>query len=36
LASRTKLALKDFKCAWFDQDNYYEFFPLHAVYKRKG
>ena len=35
LASRTKLALKDFKCAWFDENNYYEFFPLHVVYKLK-
>ncbi len=35
LASRTKLALKDFKCAWFDEDNYFEFFPLHAVYGKK-
>ena len=35
LASRTKLALKDFKCAWFDENNYYEFFPLHAVYEKK-
>jgi ATP-dependent exoDNAse (exonuclease V) beta subunit len=34
LASRTKLAVKDFKCAWFDDKHYYEFFPLHAVYKR--
>jgi transposase-like protein len=33
LASRTKLAVKDFKCAWFNEKNYYEFFPLHAVYK---
>ena len=32
LASRTKLAVKDFKCAWFDEKNYFEFFPLHAVY----
>jgi transposase-like protein len=31
LASRTKLAVKDFKCAWFDEKKYYEFFPLHAV-----
>jgi|SRR3989338_3010550 len=23
LASRTKLALRDFKCAWFDENNYY-------------
>lgn len=35
LASRTKLAVKDFKCAWFDSNNYYEFFPLHAVYELK-
>jgi len=34
LASRTKLAVKDFKCAWFDDRHYYEFFPLHAVYRR--
>ena len=31
LASKTKLALKDFKCAWFDENNYFEFFPLHVV-----
>lgn len=35
LGSRTKLAIKDFKCAWFDDKNYYEFFPLHIVYKLK-
>jgi transposase-like protein len=35
LASRTKLDLKSFKCAWFDENNYYEFFPLHVVYKQK-
>ena len=34
LASRTKLALSNFKAAWFDDNNYYEFFPLHAVYKK--
>jgi hypothetical protein len=34
LASRTKLAVRDFKCAWFDDKNYYEFFPLHAVYRK--
>ncbi len=34
LASRTKLAVKDFKCAWFDDKSYYEFFPLHAVYEK--
>ena len=35
LASRTKLALRDFKCAWFDENNYFEFFPLHAVYEKR-
>jgi len=30
----TKLAIKDFKCAWFDEKDYFEFFPLHAVYKK--
>jgi hypothetical protein len=34
LASRTKLAVKDFKCAWFDGKSYFEFFPLHAVYRQ--
>ena len=34
LSSRTKLAVKDFKCAWFDDRNYFEFYPLHAVYRR--
>ncbi len=36
LASRTKLPLKTFKCAWFDDKHYFEFFPLHAVYPRKA
>ena len=35
LASKTKLALSDFKCAWFDENNYFEFYPLHAVYKKR-
>ena len=34
LASRTKLAVKDLKCAWFDEKNYYEFFPLHTIYEK--
>jgi len=34
LASRTKLAVKDFKCAWFDDRRYFEFFPLHGVYPK--
>lgn len=36
LASRTKLAVRDFKCAWFDGKHYFEFFPLHAVRERKA
>lgn len=35
LASRTKLMVKDFRCAWFDDQNYYEFAPLHAVYRKR-
>jgi|SRR3989344_563874 len=35
LASKTKLPLTLFKCAWFDDKNYYEFFPLHVVMNRK-
>lgn len=34
LASKTKLPLTMFKCAWFDENNYYEFFPLHLVKKK--
>ncbi len=34
LASKTKLPLTLFKCAWFDENNYFEFFPLHAVKNR--
>jgi hypothetical protein len=33
LSRLTGLRLHDFKCAWFDDKNYYEFFPLHIVYK---
>ena len=35
LSRRTKLAVRDFKCAWFDDRNYYEFFPLHAVFLKR-
>ncbi len=35
LASRTKLMVRDFRCAWFDDQNYYEFAPLHAVYEKR-
>ena len=34
LASRTRLPLKMFKCAWFDELDYFEFFPLQAVKTR--
>ncbi|PIV39919.1 MAG: hypothetical protein COS29_00010 [Candidatus Omnitrophica bacterium CG02_land_8_20_14_3_00__42_8] len=33
LSRLTGLRLFDFKCAWFDENAYYEFFPLHVVYK---
>lgn len=36
LASKTKLPLTLFKCAWFDENNYFEFFPLHVVKNRKA
>ena len=34
LSRLTGLRLLDFKCAWFDQDDYFEFFPLHVVHKK--
>lgn len=34
LSRRTGLRLYDFKCAWFDDEHYFEFFPLHVVLKR--
>src|SRR6266567_5438280 len=30
-ASRTRLPVKVLKCAWFDEKDYFEFFPLQAV-----
>jgi hypothetical protein len=36
LARRANLPLKMFKCAWFDEKDYYEFFPLQGVYERRG
>jgi hypothetical protein len=36
LARRTGLRLHYFKCAWFDENDYFEFFPLHAVYQKKS
>jgi len=35
LSRLTGIRLYHFKCAWFDDKNYYEFFPLHVVYKLK-
>jgi len=35
LSRLTGLRLYDFKCAWFDENDYYEFFPLHLVYHSK-
>ncbi len=35
LSRLTGLRLFSFKCAWFDGDNYYEFYPLHVVMKKK-
>ncbi len=35
LSRLTGLRLYDFKCAWFNQDGYFEFFPLHVVHKLK-
>ena len=34
-ASRTRLPMKLLKCAWFDEKDYFEFFPLQAVRSRK-
>jgi len=35
LSRLTGLRLYDFKCAWFNEDGYFEFFPLHVVHKLK-
>lgn len=35
LSRLTGLRLFNFKCAWFDEEDYFEFFPLHVVYKKK-
>ena len=35
LSRLTTLRLYHFKCAWFDGEDYFEFFPLHVVYKKK-
>jgi hypothetical protein len=31
LSRRTNLPVKAFKCAWFDERDYFEFFPLPAI-----
>ncbi|MBI1936444.1 PD-(D/E)XK nuclease family protein [Candidatus Woesearchaeota archaeon] len=36
LSRKLNLPLYYFKCAWFDENNYCEFFPLHAVYKKES
>jgi len=36
LSHRTGLRLFDFVCSWFDQEHYYEFYPLHVVYNGVG
>lgn len=36
LASQSRLPLKLFTCAWFDEKDYFEFYPLRAVAKLKG
>jgi hypothetical protein len=33
LARRTGLPLKFFKCGWFDEKDYFDFFPLQGVYR---
>ncbi len=35
LSRRTGLRLFDFVCSWFDQDHYFEFYPLHVVHHRR-
>ncbi len=35
LSRKLNLPLYHLKCAWFDENNYYEFFPLHAVYENR-
>jgi len=35
LSRKINLPLYWFKCAWFDENNYFEFFPLHGVYEKR-
>jgi hypothetical protein len=32
LSRRTGIPVKAFKCAWFDEQDYFEFYPLPAIY----
>jgi DNA-directed RNA polymerase subunit RPC12/RpoP len=34
LARRSHLLLYHFRCAWFDDRNYFELYPLHVVHRR--
>ena len=34
LSRLTGIKLYYFKCGWFDEKNYFEFFPLHVVFKK--
>ena len=36
LSRLTGLRLFEFKCGWFDEKDYFEFYPLHVVKKLKG
>ncbi len=36
LARRTLLPVKYFKCGWFDEKNYFEFFPLQGVFTQRS
>src|SRR5712692_3141844 len=36
LSRRLNLPLRHFKCAWFDENDYFEFFPLQGVYQLKA
>jgi transposase-like protein len=35
LSRLTTIRVYNFVCAWFDEKDYFEFFPLHAVLKKK-
>lgn len=36
LSRLTGLRLHHFKCAWFDDEHYFEFYPLHVVHKENN